>query len=151
MVALTDPSGAVANRYAYDPYGNRIASGTTGSVGNPFQFAGGYRDTTGFYKFGARYYDPNLGRWTQRDPVAGSISEPSTLNRYSYAGNNPVNFVDSTGREWWDPKDWWKNKKSRACVYWGLAGAISMGRAGWQGAVVGASAGCAAAVTTTEE
>lgn len=92
VVALTDVNGAVANRYAYDPYGNAIASGTSGSVVNPWRFAGGYLDTaTGLYKFGARFYDPALGRWTQRDP-SGIDSNP-----YAYAGDNPVNFVDPTG------------------------------------------------------
>ncbi len=90
VVAVTDGSGAVRNRYAYDPYGTPIASGTSEQVGNPWGFAGGYRDTTGLIKFGARYYDPTLGRWTQRDPV------PSELP-YAYAGDNPVNFVDPSG------------------------------------------------------
>jgi len=91
VVALTDAAGKVVNRYAYDPYGNRLASGTSESVANPFQFTGGYRDTTGFYKFGTRYYDASVGRWTQRDPsgIDG--------NAYAYAANDPVNFVDPSG------------------------------------------------------
>jgi uncharacterized protein RhaS with RHS repeats len=47
--------------------------------------------------FGTRYYDPLVGRWTQQDPVAGSISDPGTVNRYLYVGNNPVNRIDPTG------------------------------------------------------
>ncbi|MDQ4068311.1 MAG: hypothetical protein M3203_02355, partial [Actinomycetota bacterium] len=92
VVAITDGSGSVRNRYAYGPYGSPITSGTSEQVGNPWGFAGGYRDTTGLIKFGTRYYDPTLGRWTQRDPV------PSELP-YAYAGDNPVNFVDPTGRD----------------------------------------------------
>lgn len=42
-----------------------------------WQYAGGYRDVnTGLYKFGERYYDPTLGRWTQQDPIGGSLMPP---------------------------------------------------------------------------
>ncbi len=58
--------------YQYDPYGNLTSS--TGSVANPWRFAGGYFDSgTGLYKFGARYYDPTLGRWSQQDPLRGQL------------------------------------------------------------------------------
>jgi RHS repeat-associated protein len=60
--------------------------------------AGGYYDAnTGLYKFGIRYYDPRTGRWTQRDPVGGSLQELVKANPYVYAGNNPVNDVDPSG------------------------------------------------------
>lgn len=91
VVALTDLNGAAANRYAYDPYGNPIATGTSGSIANPWRFAGGYYDAgTNLYKFGTRYYEPNVGRWAQPDPIAGELT-------YAYAGDNPVNFVDPSG------------------------------------------------------
>jgi len=32
--------------------------------------------TTGLIEFGMRYYNPELGRWTQQDPVAGSLGSP---------------------------------------------------------------------------
>ncbi len=38
-----------------------------------------------------------MGRWTQQDPVAGSIGDPSGVNRYVYVGDDPVNFVDPDG------------------------------------------------------
>lgn len=41
--------------------------------------------------FGTRYYDPSVGRWTQRDP-SGQDANP-----YSYVGGDPVNFTDPTG------------------------------------------------------
>jgi RHS repeat-associated protein len=99
VIALTDSSGAIAASYSYDPYGTTLtASGAQASV-NPFRFASGYFDSaTGLLKFGTRYYDPSLGRWTQRDSVAGSISDPGNLNRYVYAGNNPVNLTDPSGQ-----------------------------------------------------
>jgi RHS repeat-associated protein len=81
----------VVNRYRYDPYGNPLA-GTTEAVSNPWQYAAGYRDAeTGFTKFGTRYYDPSVGRWTQQDP-SGQDANP-----YAYAGCNPVNSVDPSG------------------------------------------------------
>lgn len=60
-------------------------------------------DSTGLYYFGARYYVSWAGRWLNPDP-AGAVDG---LNLYAFAGNNPVNFVDSNGmmkrlREWED-------------------------------------------------
>jgi RHS repeat-associated protein len=52
---------------------------------------------TNLYKFGTRYYDPTLGRFTQMDLRFGEVSDPMSLNRYQYAGCDPVNLADPTG------------------------------------------------------
>ena len=87
IVAVVDQSGAVQNRYSYDPYGKASSSG---SASNPLGFAGGYLDSTGLVKFGARYYDPSLGRWTQADP-AGLVPA------FVYARGDPVMNTDPSG------------------------------------------------------
>jgi RHS repeat-associated protein len=61
-----------------------------------FGFAGGLLDReTGLTRFGARDYDPRIGRWTAKDPVDFASGE---TNRYSYAGSDPINQVDYDGR-----------------------------------------------------
>ena len=45
----------------------------------------------------ARYYDPASGRFISRDPVWGIVDVPETLNRYTYAMNNPVVYLDADG------------------------------------------------------
>jgi uncharacterized protein RhaS with RHS repeats len=47
-------------------------------------------------RFGARDYDPELGRWTTRDPIR---FEGASSNLYLYAGGDPVDFTDSSGLE----------------------------------------------------
>ena len=97
VVAVINASGSnVPDRYAYDPYG-RLTGSQGGSVANPWRYGGGYLDSTGLIKFGDRYYDPNLGRWTQRD-TNGSTASPRTLNSFGYAGDDPINNADSSGR-----------------------------------------------------
>jgi len=51
------------------------------------------------YKFGTRYYDPQVGRWTQKDPVGGSVGKIGSGNPYVYAGNVPNMQVDPSGRD----------------------------------------------------
>jgi len=81
----------------YDPFGTSTSK--TEAVSNPWQFASGYLDAnTGLYKFGERYYDPQVGRWTQKDPVAGSIGNVNSTNPYVYADNLPNMLVDPSGR-----------------------------------------------------
>jgi RHS repeat-associated protein len=62
----------------------------------PFGFAGGlYDPDTGLVRFGARDYDPQIGRWVSKDP---SLFRGGQANLYVYAGNDPINYRDPTGR-----------------------------------------------------
>ncbi|RZE01521.1 Wall-associated protein, partial [Streptomyces albidoflavus] len=91
VVAMADESGAKVNTYQYSPRGVRVLAGTDEKVKQPHQFTGGYRDDTGLYHFAARYYDPNIGRFTSQDP-SGQEKNP-----YLYAEGDPVNRIDPTG------------------------------------------------------
>jgi RHS repeat-associated protein len=95
----------------YDPYGQQL-TGTIPAVG----FVGGQYDAaTKLYKFGGRYDDSSLGRWTQPDPVPGQETQPESINRYAYAGNDPINNSDLSGRDWWNPFSW--DWSGIACSY----------------------------------
>ncbi len=62
----------------------------------PFRFAGGFYDwNTGLVRFGACDYDAGLGRWTAKDLIGFAGLQ---ANIYIYVGNDPVNFVDPTGK-----------------------------------------------------
>ena len=72
------------------------------AVANPWQYAGGYNDgATGLNKFGVRYQDSSLGRWTTQDPLR-QVLLPVDASRYTYASNNPINVTDPDGLAW----DW---------------------------------------------
>ena len=89
VVALSDESGNIVERYSYDVFGdpNRVSS-----VGNPYMFTGrDYDAETGNYYYRARYYEPEIGRFMQTDP----IGYKNSANLYQYCLNNPVNFIDS--------------------------------------------------------
>jgi RHS repeat-associated protein len=65
-------------------------------------FTGHERDAeTGLDYFGARYYRPQVGRFTTVDPelnVKEALVDPQRWNRYAYAKNNPLKYVDPDGR-----------------------------------------------------
>ena len=59
----------------------------------PFGFAGGLHDRdTGLVRFGHRDYDPDVGRWTAKDPIR---FDGGDTDLYGYVFNNPVNFISS--------------------------------------------------------
>ncbi len=96
VIGLTDPAGTRVAEYTYDPYGSHHTAarpgGGTPPPANPFRYIGGYLDAnTGLYKLGIRYYNPDLGRFTQPDPTG--------RDKYAYAYSNcdPVNYTDPTG------------------------------------------------------
>lgn len=89
VIGWINSSGAQVASYSYDSYGNTTASGSASSY-NPVRYQSGYQDPTGSYHFGARYYNPASGLWTQLDPSGQSPG-------YQYAGDNPVDNADPSG------------------------------------------------------
>ncbi|RKX69661.1 hypothetical protein DRP53_07540 [candidate division WOR-3 bacterium] len=59
---------------------------------NTHQFTGKERDENGRYYFGARYYDPGLGRFLSIDP-----DHPAGSSPYAYCSNQPTRYTDPTG------------------------------------------------------
>jgi RHS repeat-associated protein len=95
-MALTDASGNVVNTYNYDVFGS--VRSQTGSQPNEFLFTGEQvDDSTSLQYLRARYYDPAIGRFLSRDPFAGLVQVPQSLNRYAYVLNNPVIWLDPWG------------------------------------------------------
>jgi RHS repeat-associated protein len=60
-------------------------------------FTGQRLDSTGLYFYGARYYDPQIGRFISPDSIVPNPADPQSLNRYSYCLNNPLKYTDPTG------------------------------------------------------
>ena len=95
---LTDPTGMVTDSYDYDAYGQITAQ--SGSTDNSYLFAGEQRDPhLNLDYLRDRYMSPSLGRFYGRDQADGDLNDPTTLHGYMYARNNPVNYVDPTGRQ----------------------------------------------------
>lgn len=97
VVAASGESGALLWRKEYAPFGDQLDS----TAGNEkVGYTGKEHDeVTGLTYFGARYYDPHLGRFVSVDPVGFNESNPMSFNRYAYANNNPYKYVDPDGRE----------------------------------------------------
>jgi RHS repeat-associated protein len=82
--------------YSYEEFG-KYACASAGPD-TRFTFTGApYFSAPGLYQMGARYYNPNIGRFITQDTYRGNIYEPWTQNLYTYCNNNPVNYVDPTG------------------------------------------------------
>jgi RHS repeat-associated protein len=99
---VTDESGAAIEQYNYTPFGALLGAQAPG-VAQPRGFAGKERDAeTGADYFEARYYASQTGRFTTVDPllnVPAALTDLQRWNRYAYAMNNPLRYVDPDGRE----------------------------------------------------
>lgn len=94
---LTNAVGEITDRYNYEGFGALISQ--TGSTRNEHFFTGEQLDTnSGFYYLRARYYSPENGRFISQDPFRGYDRDPDSLHRYAYVYNNPINFLDYSGK-----------------------------------------------------
>jgi RHS repeat-associated protein len=97
---LTSGTGAMSQHYEYTAYGQDryINSATAFPITRRFT-SQAKDDETGLMYYGARYYDPELGRFIQADTIIARIFDPQCLNRYSYCANNPLKYTDPTGHD----------------------------------------------------
>ena len=95
VMALTDGTGAVVERYEYDDYG---APNAVSAVGNPYLFNGRrFDDEVALYFYRTRYLDPKAGRFIQRDTIGAWGDGANLGNGNTYAGNNPWSYLDPFG------------------------------------------------------
>lgn len=99
-IAASDGSGTMITSYEYDPLGTVTVDGPDVAR---YKFSG--KEKFGnYYYFGARFYDPEIGRFLTVDtyPIDHNNVSPSTLNLYSFSRNDPINFIDVNGNvPWW--------------------------------------------------
>jgi len=97
VVKVNEATPTIVQQIEYDVWGN--VTNTPATFDQPFGFAGGLWDReTGLVHFGAREYDPEVGRWLQRDPI---LFGGGDTNLYAYAGGDPVNAIDPNGLDIW--------------------------------------------------
>ncbi len=112
-IAATDGNGDLLWRERYSPFGSRLLQESrevdcSGSTCVPIEstwdekqwYTGKLEETrTGLQYFGARWYEPEIGRFLSPDPVEFSEKSIFSFNRYAYADNNPYRYLDPDGRE----------------------------------------------------
>jgi len=101
----------------YYPYGTDRPG--SGNPATDYRFTGQRQEgTIGLYDYGARFYDPLLGRFLSADTVVPEPGNPQALNRYAYVLNNPLKYTDPSGHKYdvpdeedeeqpVEPAGWW--------------------------------------------
>ena len=94
--------GNVAYRGEYDPHGQTVLeTAPVGSYINSKKFTGYERNWATNLDYAiARTFQHTRGRFTSPDPLGVGASDkanPQSLNRYTYVGNDSINFVDLSG------------------------------------------------------
>ena len=112
LVRIVDWDGRAHLSRDYDAWGKSTGQGSIGT----FRYRGGYEDAhTRLIRFGARWYDPGIGRWLSQDPLLAVLAFTNTdlipynsefSNLYCYVLNNPLTRWDPTGLNAQLPKGW---------------------------------------------
>ena len=94
---LTSSSGTISDLYTYDAFGNLISS--VGSTPNNYLYSGEqYDPNLRFYYLRSRYMNPATGRFWTRDSFPGVNQDPSSLHKYLYVADNPIDNTDPSGQ-----------------------------------------------------
>jgi len=96
VVAMTDSTGTLLSQSRYLPFGQvrtDVGSITQTDIGYTGQRDNSYINLMDYH---SRWYDDSLGRFIQPDSIIPD-GNPQSLNRFSYVGNNPINFTDPSG------------------------------------------------------
>ena len=97
IASLSDQTGAVVERYEYDPFGHASLP-LGGGTGNAYRFHGLYFDEeTGQLFMRHRNYSAHTGQFLQRDPIGIWGDTRNLGNGYGFVGNDPVNASDALG------------------------------------------------------
>ena len=92
VLSLFDDSENELAEYRYDAFG--ILNIISETIKNPYTYTGReYEKETEMYYYRARYYTPDVGRFTSRDPVVQMDTSP-----YVYVDNNPLSKIDPSGK-----------------------------------------------------
>lgn len=157
VIAIYNNLGNLQCRYVYDAWGNHKVYNASGSeigsevmnIGNinPIRYRGYYWDKEfNLYYLQSRYYDPLLGRFISADSI--DYLEPnnvSGLNLYAYCNNNPIMYVDPSGK--WNWNTFWAISAIVATTVLGVALTVASG--GIVGAIgAGAALGFATSATS---
>lgn len=95
--AITDVSGAKVSDEGHFPFGEQWYAN---SAATKWFFTSYERDAESGNDYAmAREYVNRLGRFSALDPAAPDSADPQSMNRYSYAGNDPINNVDPSGED----------------------------------------------------
>ena len=94
VTAYVDSSDNVVAEYTYGPFGNIVEKSGSKADDFAYRFSSEVFDKeTGLVYYNFRYYNPELGRWLNRDP----IQEWGGSNLYGFVLNNPLYFYDYLG------------------------------------------------------
>ncbi|CAN7240115.1 RHS repeat domain-containing protein [Polaromonas sp. LjRoot131] len=109
IVAISDETGTVVERMAFDAWGKRrFVNGTPDVLDSivGFNTDRGYTmhehlDEMGVIHMNGRIYDPLVGRFMSADPFIQSVDNLQSYNRYAYVLNNPLALTDPSGYFSW--------------------------------------------------
>lgn len=116
VLSVTDQNGALADRTFYDAFG--AAEKGMFTYVTRYGFTGQENDQeVDLLNFKTRFYDSDIGRYLQVDPVIGKPGDTQAANHYAYARNNPLMYTDPYGQFFLIP------------ILWGVAGGAIVGAA----------------------
>lgn len=83
----------------YYPFGLTLTASAGGGNSQPYKYNGKELEKSfglEMYEYGARQYDPQIGRWNSVDPLADKYH---SISPFAYVANNPIKYIDPDGRE----------------------------------------------------